>query len=134
MEPPTQPGGSPKFAALDDAALVALSLAGRQAAFAEIVTRHKQPLYRLDRLARRAMRTRRWIWCRRPSSPPTARSPASIPIARCARGCRASRSTSAATGRGGGGCARFLARLLPIEEGDAVPDDRADSETTRDRP
>lgn len=35
------------LAALDDAELVALALAGRQAAFAALMTRHKQPLYRL---------------------------------------------------------------------------------------
>lgn len=40
---------SSDLASLDDGALVALAVAGREAAFAEIMRRHRDPLYRLVR-------------------------------------------------------------------------------------
>ncbi|MET0269737.1 MAG: RNA polymerase sigma factor [Sphingomonas sp.] len=128
MSSPAGSRGQP-LAALDDGALVALSLAGRQAAFAILVTRHKQPLYRLivshvrdpdealdlvqetfvsahGALARfqpdRSLRA----WLSR------------IALNKCRDWARRRRVRA------------FLARLLPIEDGDAVADDGADSEAT----
>ncbi len=122
------PPGNGNLASLDDGALVALALAGRQAAFAGLVTRHKQPLYRLivshvrdpdealDLVqetfvaAHRALARfdhdrslRAWL--------------SRIALNKCRDWARRRRVRA------------FLARLLPIDEGHAIADDRADTET-----